>query len=336
MAGVDINTLTMEQYLALSRENRASGVVKPEIKGNVNFEIKSQFMRELREDTFSENKNKDAHDHIDRVLNIVSLFNIPGVSKYVVLLRVFLFTLTGSTKIWVDRLTPGAINTWDLFKKAFIQRTLSRNISSNNITDGLAAVISKLDNLGHDIKNLKENFHVIQVGCQICEGPYLDNEFPLNEEVKPVEEVKYDEFERLAGSIGAKFRVGPSKFYTRTDNRPPYGEKRPNLEELTNKHQEESVRRSTKMEEWIKKLQENTEINTRNQSTSLKNLETQIEQLTKKLYSRTINEAPSSSIEQCASVNVMPRNIFEYLRLANLRNTNMLVEMADMTKHAPL
>nr|GEZ07584.1 zinc knuckle CX2CX4HX4C [Tanacetum cinerariifolium] len=166
-------------------------------------------------------------------------------------------------------------------------RTLSRNISSNNITDGLAAVISKLDNLGHDIKNLKENFHVIQVGCQICEGPYLDNEFPLNEEVKPVEE-------------------------------------------------EESVRRSTKMEEWIKKLQENTEINTRNQSTSLKNLETQIEQLTKKLYSRTINEAPSSSIEQCASVNVMPRNIFEYLRLANLRNTNMLVEMADMTKHAPL
>ncbi|GJU57287.1 RNA-directed DNA polymerase, eukaryota, reverse transcriptase zinc-binding domain protein [Tanacetum coccineum] len=36
-----------------------------------------------------------------------------------------------------------------------------------------------------------------------------------------------------------------------------------------------------------------------------------------------------------ASVNVMPRNIFEYLRLANLRNTNMLVEMADMTKKAP-
>ncbi|GJX42943.1 hypothetical protein Tco_0259619 [Tanacetum coccineum] len=33
-----------------------------------------------------------------------------------------------------------------------------------------------------------------------------------------------------------------------------------------------------------------------------------------------------------ASLNIMPRNIFEYLRLANLRNTNMLVEMADMTK----
>ncbi|GKB02474.1 putative reverse transcriptase domain-containing protein [Tanacetum coccineum] len=37
-----------------------------------------------------------------------------------------------------------------------------------------------------------------------------------------------------------------------------------------------------------------------------------------------------------ASVNVMPRNTFEYLRLANLRNTNMLVEKADMTNKAPL
>nr|GEU55641.1 hypothetical protein [Tanacetum cinerariifolium] len=37
-----------------------------------------------------------------------------------------------------------------------------------------------------------------------------------------------------------------------------------------------------------------------------------------------------------SSVNVIPRNTFEYLRLANLRNTNMLVEMADMIKKAPL
>ncbi|GJX27745.1 hypothetical protein Tco_0235824 [Tanacetum coccineum] len=34
----------MEQYLALSRENQAPGMVKPEIGGNVNFEIKSQFI----------------------------------------------------------------------------------------------------------------------------------------------------------------------------------------------------------------------------------------------------------------------------------------------------
>ncbi|GJY63891.1 hypothetical protein Tco_0465351 [Tanacetum coccineum] len=79
-------------------------------------------MRELREETFSGNINEDAHDHVDRVLNIVSLFNILGMSHDAILLRVFPFTLTGAAKRWVDRLTLGAISTWDLLKKAFIQR----------------------------------------------------------------------------------------------------------------------------------------------------------------------------------------------------------------------
>ncbi|GJV62156.1 hypothetical protein Tco_1468256 [Tanacetum coccineum] len=79
-------------------------------------------MRRLREDYFhfflpSENKDEDAHDHIDRVLNIVGLFNIPKVSKDAVMLQVFPFTLTSSAKRWVDRLALGTINTWDLLKK---------------------------------------------------------------------------------------------------------------------------------------------------------------------------------------------------------------------------
>ncbi|GJS24225.1 putative reverse transcriptase domain-containing protein [Tanacetum coccineum] len=201
-------------------------------------------MPELREETFSGNKNEDAHDHVDRVLNIV------------------------------DRLTPGAVNTWDLLKKAFIQRycppsktdkrledihnfkqeideslyqawerfndllykcpthniyshqkwhdgTLSRSLSSSSNADGLVAILSKLDKLGRDMKKLKENVYAIQVGCQICEGPHLDKECPLNEEVKQVEEAKYGEFGRPApfnGNNGAKYRVGPPGYYTRTDN----------------------------------------------------------------------------------------------------------------------
>ncbi|GJY26323.1 zinc knuckle CX2CX4HX4C containing protein [Tanacetum coccineum] len=317
MAGVDVDTLTMEQYLAFSRENQAPGVVKPEIGGNVNFKIKSQFMRELREDTFSGNKNEDAHDHIDRVLSIVGLFNIPGVSKDAVMHRVFPFTLTGAAKRWVDRLAPGTINTWDLLKKSFIQRycppsktakqgpipemtpaqaftaiqtmadhsqkwhdgMTSRNIGSSSSNDGLAALVNKLDNLGRDIKKLKESVHAIQ-------------------EVKQVEEVRYGEFRRTTpfnGNNGGKFRVGPPGYYTKTDNRPPYGERRQSLEELLAKHQEESTRRSTEMEVWIKKLQENAEINTRNQSALLKNLEIQIEQLTKEIHS---NKTPNSSSGQ--------------------------------------
>ncbi|GKF41241.1 hypothetical protein Tco_0124583 [Tanacetum coccineum] len=107
--------------------------------------------------------------------------------------------------------------------------TLSRSLSSNSNIDGLAAIVR----------------------------PHLDKECPLIEEVKQVEEAKYREFSRSAPfnrSNRAKYRVGPPGYYTRTDNQPPYGEKRLSLEELMNNHLEESAQRSTKMNEWIKKL----------------------------------------------------------------------------------
>nr|GEV59599.1 hypothetical protein [Tanacetum cinerariifolium] len=117
MGDADINTLTMEQYLALNHKNQASGVVKPAIRGNVNFEIKRQFIRELKENTFSGNNNNDAYEHVERILDIVSLFNIPGVTHDTVMPRVFPITLTRAAKRWADRLSLGTINTWDLLKK---------------------------------------------------------------------------------------------------------------------------------------------------------------------------------------------------------------------------
>ncbi|GJX16957.1 hypothetical protein Tco_0217789 [Tanacetum coccineum] len=142
----------------------------------------------------------------------------------------------------------------------------SRNINNNNSnTKGIATIVSKLDSLGRDIKKLKEYIHAIQVGCQICRGCHLDKECPQNEEVKSGKEVKYGEFGRPSPfSNGAKYRVGSPGYYTRIDNRPPFREKKPSLEELMNKHLEESTRRRTEMEKWMKKLQENVEINTQN------------------------------------------------------------------------
>nr|GFD05867.1 hypothetical protein [Tanacetum cinerariifolium] len=74
-------------------------------------------------------------DHVDRVFNIVSLFNILGVSQDAVLLRVLPFTVTGAAKRWVDRLTPGAVNTCDLLKKAFIQRYCPPSNTAKRLED---------------------------------------------------------------------------------------------------------------------------------------------------------------------------------------------------------
>ncbi|GJU21701.1 hypothetical protein Tco_1155043 [Tanacetum coccineum] len=220
-------------------------------------------MQELREYTFSGNKNEDAHDHVDRVLNTVdgwidSLQELSTLgtslkkplSKGIVHHPRPLNDLKTSTmssrkamncytklgnglstmnhQILVSQgpipgMTPTqaltAIQSMADHSQKWHEGTSSRNISSNSNTDGLAAIVSKLDNLGRDMKKLKENVHAIQVGCQICKGPHLDKEFPPG-------------------------------YYTRTDNRPPYGEKRPSLEELMNKHREESERRSVEMKEY--------------------------------------------------------------------------------------
>ncbi|GJW92866.1 hypothetical protein Tco_0172538 [Tanacetum coccineum] len=135
MAEGDIDNLAMEQYLALIRGNQALGMVKPEVEGNVNFEIKSQFMRELREDTFFGNKNDNAHEHVERVLDIVSLFNIQGVTHDTFMLHVFPITLTGAAKRWVDILSPRIVDSWDLFKKAFIQRYCSPSKTAKQLEE---------------------------------------------------------------------------------------------------------------------------------------------------------------------------------------------------------
>ncbi|GKE62424.1 hypothetical protein Tco_1512791 [Tanacetum coccineum] len=234
------------------------------------------------------------------------------------MLRVFPITLTEAAKRWVDRLPPGTVDSWDLLKKAFIQRycppsrtakqleeirnfkqegdeTLyqdweryndllykcpthdiknhqkvnifynglgainrqlldaqgpipgmtpvqaltaiqtmadhsqkwhdgspSRNIGCSSSSEGITAIVNKLENLGRDTKKLKENVHAIQVGCQNCGGAHLDKNCPLKEEVKSVKEAKYDEFGRSSPfSNGAKYRVCPPRYYTRNGQSPP-------------------------------------------------------------------------------------------------------------------
>ncbi|GJY56645.1 BYPASS-related protein [Tanacetum coccineum] len=129
----------------------------------------------------------------------------------------------------------------------------SRNVDNSSNPKGISTIVNKLDSLGRDIKKLKENVNFIQVGYQICGGAHLDKECPLNEEVKSIEAVKYGEFgpSQPFGN-GAKFRVGPPGYYTRINNHPPFGEKNPSLEELMNKHLEESSRKRAEMEEWLK------------------------------------------------------------------------------------
>ncbi|GKE17098.1 zinc knuckle CX2CX4HX4C containing protein [Tanacetum coccineum] len=194
--------------------------------------------------------------------------------------------------------------------------TTSRNIGSSSSKDGLAALVNKLDNLGRDMKKLKESVHAIQVGCQICEGPYLDKDCPLNEEVKQVEEVRYEEYERTTPSKGNN-------------------EGRQTLAET-------EIRQSDEYPKFMKDLVANKPLTLGNEDI--------------KINRRLLNQLPpkdkdpGSFILPCsigrlefnnaladlrAGINIMPFSMYKRLGIGKLETIKMNIELADNSKCIP-
>ncbi|GJY30933.1 putative reverse transcriptase domain-containing protein [Tanacetum coccineum] len=201
-----------------------------------------------------------------------------------------------------------AIQTMADYSQKWHDGTTSRKMGSSNSSDRLAALVNKLDNLGRDMKKLKESVHAIQVGCKICEGPHHDKDCPLNEEFKQVEEVRYGEFRRTM----------------------PFNE---TLEQVKTITADQETSRLDRLHEVSFILDPES-----------KTAEVLQHQLPRKELNPGNFTLPCtigkfnfySMIDLGASINVMPKSMFEHLQLTNLRKTNMLYEMADMFKKAPL
>ncbi|GJU75206.1 hypothetical protein Tco_1272276 [Tanacetum coccineum] len=101
---------TMEQYMSKTRTDYGSGVARPKIDNKDQFELKGQFLKELRENTFSGSDNEDANEHIEKVLEIVDLFHVPNITVDQLMLRVFPISLTGAASHWLRKRTPADSN----------------------------------------------------------------------------------------------------------------------------------------------------------------------------------------------------------------------------------
>ncbi|GKB46796.1 hypothetical protein Tco_0897549, partial [Tanacetum coccineum] len=163
---------TMEQYMSKTRGEYGSGVARPKIDANAQFEHKGQFLKELRDNNFNGPEHKDANEHIKKVLDIVDLFQIPNVTQDQIMLRAFPVSLTGATSHWLRNEPASLITTWETIldsrgaiptktaadAKVAIQEmaeysqkwhngTSSKNRSTET-SDGLAAIQAQLNSLG--------------------------------------------------------------------------------------------------------------------------------------------------------------------------------------------
>ncbi|GJY39192.1 gag-pol polyprotein [Tanacetum coccineum] len=113
---------TMEQYMSKTRADNGLGIARPKIEDKDSFELKSQFLKELRDNTFSGSDHEDANEHIKKVLEILDLFHIPNITIDQVMLRAFPMSLTGAASHWLRNKPSGSITTWEDLKIKFLSK----------------------------------------------------------------------------------------------------------------------------------------------------------------------------------------------------------------------
>nr|GEU35236.1 hypothetical protein [Tanacetum cinerariifolium] len=126
---------TMGEYMMKTQEDNGSGIARSKIDEKAHFELKGQFLKELRDNTFSGSDNDDANEHTEKVLEIVNLFHIPDVTQDQIMLRFFPMSLTGAASRWMRNELADLINTWETLKKKFLSKYCSPARTTNKMKE---------------------------------------------------------------------------------------------------------------------------------------------------------------------------------------------------------
>ncbi|GJR73955.1 hypothetical protein Tco_0086320 [Tanacetum coccineum] len=184
---------TMKQYMSKTRADYGSGVARPKIEDKDHFELKGQFLKELRENTFSGSNHEDANEHIEKVLEIEVILFYNGLEV--------------PTRQILD--SRGAIPT---------KTVVDAKTRSTETFDGLAAIQAQLNNLRREIKKANEKVYAAQVGCEQCKGHHYTKDCPNKEEWTTLEEDYYTQF---GGPFqGGGYRAAAPGFYQRNNANP--------------------------------------------------------------------------------------------------------------------
>nr|GEU35630.1 hypothetical protein [Tanacetum cinerariifolium] len=193
---------TMELYMSKTQADYGSGIARPKIDDKDHFELKGQFLKQLRDNTFSGSDHEYAKEHIKKVLEIVDLFYVPNITQdqqepdetlyqewerfkeilmkcpqhYLIEMQEVILFYSGleiSTRQILY--SKGAIPTMTAADaKVAIQEMAKYSqkwhngkskTRSTETSDGLAAIQAQLNNLRREIKKVNEKVYTAQVGC---------------------------------------------------------------------------------------------------------------------------------------------------------------------------
>ncbi|KAI3815718.1 hypothetical protein L1987_15397 [Smallanthus sonchifolius] len=100
-----------------------SSITRPAIPNTNTLQIPSHVMSTITHATqFHGLEDEDAPGHLSRFARICDTFNITGVSKDAIYLRLFPFSLSGRASTWLDTLPDNSITTWEDLHAKFYKK----------------------------------------------------------------------------------------------------------------------------------------------------------------------------------------------------------------------
>nr|GEV59104.1 reverse transcriptase domain-containing protein [Tanacetum cinerariifolium] len=108
-----------------------------------NFELKHGLLTLVQNKQFFGHDKEDPHAHVQYFNKITSTLKFQNVSNTSIKLMLFLFSLEGATRIWLEKEPPRSIFTWDDLVSKFINQFFPPY---------------KLTNLRNEITNFQQRF----------------------------------------------------------------------------------------------------------------------------------------------------------------------------------
>ncbi|GKB62024.1 NUDIX hydrolase 6-like protein, partial [Tanacetum coccineum] len=258
---------TMEQYMSKTRTDYGSGVARPKIEEKDSFELKGQFLKELRENTFSGSDNEDTNEHIKKVLKIVDLFHVPNITMDQLMLRVETAKKMEEINNFQQETDETLYQAWERFKELLMkcpQHYLTKMQEVILFYNGLDIPTRQiLDSRGYSsLKEMEDNIKMGQWNkarsTKTSDGlaaiqAQLNN---LRREIKKVNKKVY------AAQVGWQYRAAAPGFYQRNDENPSYKKRRQSIEESLSKFMNESAKRHKENSNMIKEIQASTDNST--------------------------------------------------------------------------
>ncbi|KAI3773452.1 hypothetical protein L1987_47981 [Smallanthus sonchifolius] len=114
---------TVHQRASEGVTGARSSITRPAIPNTNTWQIPSHVMSTITHATqFHGLEDEDAPGHLSRFTRICDTFNITGVSKDAIYLRLFPFSFAGRASTWLDTLPDNSITTWEDLQAKFYKK----------------------------------------------------------------------------------------------------------------------------------------------------------------------------------------------------------------------